>query len=163
MKQPALNAVGPVVLAGVAWWLAAPGAPELTTPLKDDGMLAQPEDARVTAFHFVNLNAEALMGAAPAGGVLALTLANGKVLQLDLEAAEATVTGGRVMRGQVAGQGDSAVLLTEEEGLWAGSIDLADGRFFQSASCRPWKVSAGTGGSRSGTHLRRRGDAGTVE
>ena len=129
MKQPALYAVGPVVLAGVAWWLAAPGSPELTTPLTDDGMLAQPEDARVTAFHFVNLNAEALMGAAPAGGVLALTLANGEVLQLDLESAEATVTGGRVMRGQVAGQGDSAVLLTEEEGLWAGSIDMSDGRF----------------------------------
>ena len=130
MKQPALFATGSLVLAGAAWWLALPGTPELTAPLVNDGTLAQPNDARVTAFHFVELNAEALMEAAPMGAALVLTLANGEVLRLELEAAKATATGGRVMRGKVANQPDSAVLLTEEEGLWAGSIDLVDGRFF---------------------------------
>ena len=70
MKQPALFATGSLVLAGTAWWLALPGTPELTAPLVDDGTLAKPNDARVAAFHFVELNAEALMEAAPMGAAL---------------------------------------------------------------------------------------------
>ena len=130
MKQLSLYAAGPVMVVGMVWFLVQEPTPELTQPIEMETPWAQPDDPRVVDFQPVVLNETALEQLIRTGGDVVLPLADGERLTLRLEEAEPTATGGRVHRGSVVDEADSVVLLVEEEGLWAGSVDLADGRFF---------------------------------
>jgi hypothetical protein len=130
MKHLGLLIVGAVILTGLLWPTGETETPVLIKPTAHDGAVAAPADSRVIGFQTVELNAEALAALAGGPGELVLPLADGEKLTLVLEAAETTTLGGRVHRGQVKGAPESSVLLIEEAGRWAGSVDLPDGRFF---------------------------------
>ena len=130
MKQLSLYAAGPVMLAGMAWFLAQEKSPDLTQLHVPEVPWEQPKDPRVIGVQAVTLTDIALERLATGGGEVVLPLPSGERLTVHLEAGELTTTGGRVHRGMVENNPDSIVLLVEEEGLLAGSVDLADGRFF---------------------------------
>ena len=130
MKHLGLLIVGAVILTGLLWPTGESETPELIKPAVDDDAVAAPVDSRVIGFQAVELNAEALAALAGGQGELVLPLADGEKLALELEAGEPTKLGGRVHRGEVKGAPESSVLLIEEAGRWAGSVDLPDGRFF---------------------------------
>ena len=130
MKQLSLYAAGPVMLAGMAWFLAQEKTPDLTRLHVPEVPWEQPKDPRVVGVQAVTLTDIALERLATGGGEVVLPLPSGERLTVHLDAGELTTTGGRVHRGMVENNPDSIVLLVEEEGLLAGSVDLADGRFF---------------------------------
>lgn len=130
MKHLGLLVIGAVILTGLLWPTGETETPVLIKPTAHDGAVAAPADSRVIGFQTVELNAEALAALAGGQGELVLPLADGEKLTLVLEAAETTKLGGRVHRGQVKDAPESSVLLIEEAGRWAGSVDLTDGRFF---------------------------------
>ena len=128
MKQLGMFVVVAVVFSGLMWPSGEPEIPALIRPADNAG--APPEDPRVTAFQTVEINPEAMAALARGEDELVLPLATGEKLILKLQPAELTALGGRLHRGHVKHSPESGVLLVEEDGRWAGSVDLAGGRYF---------------------------------
>ncbi len=119
-------------LTASAWWVLFPGddAPRLVVPLNGVTMPAHRKDPAAKAQKLVSLSEAGKAELFRVGGRFDFSPVDGVSLPIEVGSVEPNEDGSFLSQGMVLGEPGSVAVFSEVDGALAGSVELADGRFF---------------------------------
>ncbi len=115
-----------------AWWVLFPAddAPQLVVPLNGVTMPAHRKNPAAKAQKFVSLGEAGQAELFRVGGRFDFSPVDGVSLPIEVGSVEPNEDGSFLSHGMVLGEPGSVAVFSEVDGALAGSVELADGRFF---------------------------------